>query len=49
VARGLRKRYRDIEAVKRIDLTIRAGEIFAFLGPNGAGFRAATDDLRPSA
>jgi len=35
--RGLRKRYRDIEAVRGIDLTIRAGEIFAFLGPNGAG------------
>jgi ABC-2 type transport system ATP-binding protein len=26
-----------IEAVKGIDLVVRAGEIFGFLGPNGAG------------
>jgi len=35
--RGLRKRYGDLEAVRGIDLAVRAGEIFAFLGPNGAG------------
>ena len=35
--RGLRKAYGDREAVRGLDLTIRAGEIFAFLGPNGAG------------
>jgi ABC-2 type transport system ATP-binding protein len=35
--RGLRKSYGDFEAVKGIDLDVRAGEIFAFLGPNGAG------------
>jgi ABC-2 type transport system ATP-binding protein len=35
--RGLRKRYRDVEAVRGIDLTVHTGEIFAFLGPNGAG------------
>ena len=36
-ARGLRKRYGDVEAVRGIDLIVRTGEIFAFLGPNGAG------------
>jgi ABC-2 type transport system ATP-binding protein len=36
-ARGLGKRYGDIEAVRGIDLLVRRGEIFAFLGPNGAG------------
>jgi ABC-2 type transport system ATP-binding protein len=36
-ARGLRKRYGEVEAVRGIDLEVRAGEIFAFLGPNGAG------------
>jgi ABC-2 type transport system ATP-binding protein len=36
-ATGLRKSYREVEAVRGIDLAVRAGEIFAFLGPNGAG------------
>jgi ABC-2 type transport system ATP-binding protein len=35
--RGLRKSYGDVEAVRGIDLDVRAGEVFAFLGPNGAG------------
>ena len=35
--RGLRKSYNGFEAVRGIDLEVRAGEIFAFLGPNGAG------------
>ncbi len=35
--RGLRKSYGDFEAVRGIDLDVRAGEVFAFLGPNGAG------------
>ena len=34
---GLRRSYGDFEAVRGIDLEIRAGEVFAFLGPNGAG------------
>lgn len=34
---GLRKSYGELEAVRGIDLEVRAGEIFAFLGPNGAG------------
>src|ERR1043165_10235644 len=35
--RGLTKTYRDFEAVKGIELDIAAGEIFGFIGPDGAG------------
>jgi len=35
--RGLRKTYDGVDAVAGIDLTVAAGEVFAFLGPNGAG------------
>jgi ABC-2 type transport system ATP-binding protein len=51
--RGLVKRYGSHEAVAGIDLEVRRGEIFAFLGPNGAdktttveileGFRQRTE------
>lgn len=37
LAKGLRKSYGDLEAVKGIDLEVAPGEIFALLGPNGAG------------
>ncbi|GAA4668938.1 hypothetical protein GCM10023324_21260 [Streptomyces youssoufiensis] len=33
----LRRRYRDFEAVRGIDLTVARGELFALLGTNGAG------------
>src|ERR1700759_5028995 len=40
-AEGLVKHYKSragvIEAVRGVDLRVRAGEIFGFLGPNGAG------------
>ena len=36
-ARGLVKKYGDLEAVRGIDLEVKQGEIFGFLGPNGAG------------
>jgi lipooligosaccharide transport system ATP-binding protein len=36
-ARGLRKSFGDLEAVKGIDIDVRRGEAFGFLGPNGAG------------
>ncbi len=36
-AQGLVKRYKEVEAVRGIDLEVRHGEIFGFLGPNGAG------------
>lgn len=36
-ARGLKKTYGPIPAVKGIDFSVQAGECFGFLGPNGAG------------
>ena len=36
--RGLfRRQYRQVHAVREIDLTVEQGEFVAFLGPNGAG------------
>src|SRR6202045_2656326 len=35
--RRLRKAYKDVVAVKGLDLQVRAGECFGLLGPNGAG------------
>ena len=35
--RGLRKTFGDFVAVNDIDLSVRRGEIFGFLGPNGSG------------
>src|SRR2546423_15408640 len=36
-AKGLVKKYKELEAVAGIDLEVYGGEIFGFLGPNGAG------------
>jgi ABC-2 type transport system ATP-binding protein len=36
-ARGLRKRFRDVQAVDGVDLDVAASERVALLGPNGAG------------
>jgi len=36
-ARGLQKRFRDVEAVRGLDLEVVRGEVFGLLGPNGAG------------
>jgi len=34
---GLRRAFKDVEAVAGIDLRVLPGEIYGFLGPNGAG------------
>src|SRR5918996_2145586 len=36
-ARGVRKSYGSLEAVKGIDLEVELGEVYSLLGPNGAG------------
>jgi len=36
-AEGLVRRFKDVEAVRGIDLQVAPGEIYGFLGPNGAG------------
>ncbi len=40
-ARGLRKEFGDVQAVRGIDLDVGRGEVFGFLGPNGAGKSSA--------
>ena len=37
ICRGLVKRYKDVEAVRGLDLEVLTGECFGLLGPNGAG------------
>jgi len=34
---GLKKKYKETEAVKGISFSVKRGEIFALIGPNGAG------------
>ncbi|MET9662096.1 ATP-binding cassette domain-containing protein [Streptomyces sp. NPDC006510] len=50
-AHGLRKRYKDHEALAGVDLTVESGTVFGLLGPNGAGkttaVRILTTLLRP--
>src|SRR5579883_1635078 len=44
-ARGLRKSYGAVEAVRGVDVSIAAGETVALLGPNGAGKSTTIDML----
>jgi len=34
---GLKKSFKQVQAVRGIDHDVEAGTLFAFLGPNGAG------------
>jgi ABC-2 type transport system ATP-binding protein len=36
-ADGLRKRYKDVQALDGLSFSVREGEVFGLLGPNGAG------------
>ena len=45
VLRGVSKRYRSTEALRSVDLEIRAGEVVALLGANGAGKTTAINVL----
>jgi ABC-2 type transport system ATP-binding protein len=50
---GLSKRFESVEAVRSLDLTVREGEMFGLVGPDGAGktttIRMLCGILRPSA
>ncbi len=52
VAKGLTRRFGNVDAVKRIEMQIKKGIIMGFLGPNGAGktttIRMLTCLLRPT-
>jgi ABC-type multidrug transport system ATPase subunit len=49
--KGIRKNYGDVEALHKVDINIGKGEIFGFIGPDGAGkttiFRILTSLLLP--
>ncbi len=42
---GFRKTYGDVVAVKDVSFDVRAGEIFALLGPNGSGKTSTLESL----
>ena len=44
-ARGLVKSYRDVEALKGLDVEVPTGTVLAMLGPNGAGKTTAVSIL----
>ncbi len=51
--RGLSKTYKDVQALKTLDLKVQHNSIFGFLGPNGAGktttIKLLLGLIRPSA
>ena len=47
-ARGLEKRYGEVEAVRGVSFAVRQGEVFGFLGPNGARINMCIADCSNS-
>ncbi len=51
--RGLQKRYGNVHALQNVDITVGRGEVFGFLGANGAGkttfTKCVTGFVRPDA
>ncbi|MEK7787334.1 MAG: ATP-binding cassette domain-containing protein, partial [Chloroflexota bacterium] len=49
---GLRKSYGHVHALQGVNLDVRRGEVFGFLGPNGSGktttIRCLLDLIRPN-
>ena len=49
---GLTKHFGDVRALEDVDLEVRPGEVFGFLGPNGSGkttmIRTLLDEIRPT-
>jgi ABC-2 type transport system ATP-binding protein len=37
---GLSRRYGDVVALEDLSFTVREGQMFGFVGPNGAGMSA---------
>ena len=50
---GLTKHYGEVKALIDLDMEVRMGEVFGFLGPNGSGkttmIRTILDLIRPTA
>lgn len=50
--RNLKKSYKDVEALKGVSFSVKSGELFGLIGPDGAGktslFRILTSLLLPS-
>jgi ABC-2 type transport system ATP-binding protein len=50
---ALTKHYGDFPALVALDLEVKAGEVYGFLGPNGSGkttmIRTVLDEIRPTA
>ena len=45
--RQLHKQYGQVAALRGLDLTIEAGEIYGLLGPNGSGKSTLVEDIAP--